>query len=93
VIDEITPEVNRQIDAAPDAGRRDLMDIEVARRLLPLWEEALNKGTAPLSITDAGEFSEFLAESFDALCLQGNCRAALDSLRKYALTNPDGWFD
>jgi hypothetical protein len=93
VIDQIAPEVNRHIDVAPDAGRRDLMNIEVIRRLLPLWEDALNKGPAPLSITDAGELSEFLAESFDALGLQGNCRAAMDSLREYVLRNPDGWFD
>jgi hypothetical protein len=91
VIDQIAPDVNRHIDNAPEAGRRHIKNVEAIRRLLPLWEEALNKGAAPLRLNDASEFSEFLTESFKALGLKGNPRAAVDSWREYCLKNPDGW--
>jgi hypothetical protein len=56
-----------------------------------VWEEAMNKGSAPLSITDAGEFADFLTAAFTALGLQNNPRAAVDSWREYCLEYPDGW--
>jgi hypothetical protein len=94
VIDQITPKVNRHIDATPEAGRRHTKNVEAIRRLLLLWMDALNKDGAPLSINDASEFSEFLAESFKALGLKGNHRAAMDSWRAYCRENPnDGWND
>jgi hypothetical protein len=97
VIDQIAPEVNRQIDAAPDAGRRDLVGVEVVDRLRMIWEEALDKGAAPLNITETGEFSDFLADAFEALGLKANPRAAVDSWREYVTQtgNEDasGWYD
>jgi hypothetical protein len=91
VIDQIAPVVNRHIDAAPNAGRRDLISVKVVQGLRMIWEDAMNKGAAPLSITDAGEFADFLAGAFKALGLQNNPRAAVDSWREYCLEYPDGW--
>jgi hypothetical protein len=93
VMDHIAPDVNRYIDAAPNAGRRDLVSIKVVHALRLIWEEALNRGAAPRSLNDAGEFAEFLAGAFEALGLQNNPRAAMDSWREYNMEYPegDGW--
>jgi hypothetical protein len=96
LIDQIAPEVNRQIDAAPDAGRRDLIGVHVVHRLRMIWEDALDKGAAPLNITETGEFSNFLADAFEALGLKANPRAAVDSWREYLIQTSEndvsGWF-
>jgi hypothetical protein len=91
VINQITPEVARFIDAAPNAGRRDMTSVVAVEHLRAIWEEAMNKGPAPRSITDAGEFADFLTDAFAALGLRNNCRAAMDSWNEYCLKNPDGW--
>jgi hypothetical protein len=100
LIDRIAPEVNRQIDAAPDAGRRDLIGVHVVHRLRMIWEDALKRGPAPANISESGgDFSDFLADAFEALGMDTKPRSAMASWRDYLIQyqneeNEDvsGWF-
>jgi hypothetical protein len=75
------------IDAAPEMGRRNIRAVNVVDELREIW--AKRKGApAPTNITEAGPFADFLIDAFDALGLEGNPRAAMDSWREYRAKYP-----
>ena len=71
LMDKITPAVSDFIDTAPVAGRRNLANIVAIEDLREIWEER-KKNPAPMNITEAGPFADFLIEAFEVLGLEGN---------------------
>lgn len=92
VLDEIIemtlPVANDVIDDAPNAGRRALRCVAVVERLREVWSER-KSAPAPRSMTDAGPFADFMIEAFEALGLDRNARAAMDSWRAFRDKLPD----
>jgi hypothetical protein len=88
LIDFALPRAHDCIDAAPEIGRRNVRAVNVVDDLRKVW--AKRKGTpAPMNITEAGPFADFLIEAFEALGLEGNPRAAMDSWREYRAKHPE----
>jgi len=87
VVDKITPSISDHIETAPVAGRRNLANVTAIESLRDIWEDR-KKTPAPMNITDAGPFADFLIEAFEALGLEGNPRAAMDSWREYRAKYP-----
>jgi hypothetical protein len=87
LMNKITPTVSGSIDRAPVAGRRNLTNVMAVEDLRDVWESRKN-APAPMNITDAGPFAEFIAEAFAALGIESNPRAAMDSWREYRAKYP-----
>jgi hypothetical protein len=87
LMDKIVPAVSDLTDTAPVAGRRNLTNVIVIESLREVWEDR-KKTPAPMNITDAGPFTDFIVEAFEALGLEGNPRAAMDSWREYRAKHP-----
>ncbi|MYZ47336.1 hypothetical protein [Propylenella binzhouense] len=86
IIDAMSQVGNEVIDAAPSLGRRDFVSVGIVERLRTIWAE--RKGTpAPKSMTEAGPFADLVIDVFDALGLEGNPRAAVDSWREFRVKN------
>jgi hypothetical protein len=92
IIDRATPAICRHIDAAPAAGRRNLRNMMIVRALRRSWERR-KKTPAPMSIKDAGPFTDFIVDAFKALGLKGNPRSAMDSWRGYRAKYPKDCWD
>ena len=86
-MDKVTPTVSDFIDIAPVAGRRNLKSVVAIEKLREVWEDR-KKTPAPMNITEAGPFADFIVEAFEALGLDGNSRAAMDSWREYRAKYP-----
>jgi hypothetical protein len=87
VMGKIMPGLDDSIDTAPVAGRRNMASVIAIESLRDIWEER-KKTPAPMNITDAGPFTDFLIEAFEALGLESNPRAAMDSWRDYRAKYP-----
>ena len=79
--DKAIPEAEAWIDDAPDLGKREQRIVAIVDCLRTMWRSITNKDP-PMNISWAGPFADFLAESFKALNIEGNPRAAMDSWRK-----------
>jgi hypothetical protein len=88
VMDKITPAIIDFVGTAPVAGRRNLTNVMAIEQLRDVWEER-KKTPAPMNITDAGPFTDFIVEAFEALGIEGNPRAAMDSWREYRAKHPE----
>ncbi len=83
------PLANDVIEAAPDAGRRDLLSVAIVERLRQVWEERKSV-PAPKSMNETGPFASFIVDSFEILGLENNPRAAVDSWCEFRARYPIG---
>src|SRR5690606_1930807 len=82
IIDLTEPLANEVIDDAPPAGRRNLISVGIVRHLRAVWAE--RKGTpAPKSMSEAGPFADFMIDAFEAIGIDANPRAAVDSWQEF----------
>jgi hypothetical protein len=88
LIDRALSNAKECIDAAPEAGRRNMRAVNVIDDLRKIWTER-KKIPAPMNIAEAGPFADFLIDVFEALGLEGNPRAAMDSWREYRAKYPE----
>jgi hypothetical protein len=87
VVEATKPIATQIIDDAPSAGRRDLTNVGIVEHLRIVWEQRKNE-PAPKSMTEAGQFANYIFDAFQALNLRGHPRAAMDSWREFRAKHP-----
>lgn len=78
LIEMTLPAAEQVMANAPNAGRRNLVNVALVGRLRDVWRQRRGM-EPPASMSEAGEFSSYMIDACDALGLDGSPRAAIDS--------------